>query len=71
MIYQRSDLIKTLTRVIVPDGVSEIASGVFQNCEMLSAISLPDTLNRIGEGAFSRCLRLRRISIPKSARDVC
>ena len=70
MIYQHSDLIKTLTQVIVPEGVSEIASGVFQNCEMLSDISLPDTLNRIGEGAFSRCLRLRHIDIPASVTNI-
>lgn len=53
------------TEVIIPEGVEEIAAGVFKNAMYLRSVRLPSTLHRIGAEAFSGCVSLERIRIPE------
>lgn len=54
----------------VPDGVTEIADGVFQNCSGLQQINLPKSLTRVGDSVFSGCGALKRINLPHGLTNI-
>lgn len=57
-------------RVIIPEGVVEIADYVFQNMSYLESIQLPTTLLSIRDNAFSECKSLKEIVIPKNVNSI-
>lgn len=57
-------------RVIIPEGVVEIADYVFQNMSYLESIQLPTTLLSIRDSAFSECKSLKEIVIPKNVNSI-
>lgn len=52
--------------IVIPDGVTAIADGAFQNNTKLTGITFPDSLKEIGNTAFSQCNGLESITIPDS-----
>lgn len=66
----------TLQTVIIPEGVTEIASGssssygVFYNCTALTSVSLPSTLTTLGKYAFYGCSALTQINLPDGIETV-
>lgn len=48
-------------RVVIPDGVKEIANGVFSGCEYLESIEFPKSLTKIDTEAFAKCYRLNSV----------
>ena len=44
--------------VVIPDGVTSICSGAFQNCTGLTGVTIPDSVTSIGWCAFSGCTGL-------------
>lgn len=57
-------------RVIIPEGVVEIADAAFSNMTYLESIQLPTTLLSIGQYAFSSCKSLVNISIPTKVTSI-
>ena len=57
---------KGLTKVIIPDSVSEIGMGAFYGCEELKNVVIPEGVERIGNEAFARCSGLESIKLPES-----
>ena len=57
---------KSVTTVMIPDGVREIRNSAFEYCRNLVSISIPDSVVKIGEWAFHRCLSLPSIQLPSS-----
>lgn len=57
-------------RVIIPEGVVEIADAAFSNMTYLESIQLPTTLLSIGQYAFSGCKSLVNISIPTKVTSI-
>ena len=57
---------KTVEKVIVSEGIIDIAACVFVDCTNLKEVSLPSTLKYIGKNAFFNCTSLRNITIPES-----
>jgi hypothetical protein len=63
---------KTITRVILPEGLTSIQNGVdalistgaFMGCTNLTEITLPSTLTFLGRDAFSGCSSLEEIVLP-------
>lgn len=55
---------KTLTRVDIPEGITEIPDGAFKCCKSLQTAVLPQSLTRIGEESFCLCEKLEDITIP-------
>ncbi len=53
----------TVTKVIIPEGVTTINSYAFANLSALEEVVLPSTLNRIGVGAFYNCTKLNKINL--------
>ncbi len=59
-----------ITKISLPQGLTQIGANAFSNCTTLRDITLPDGLLAIGERAFENCRALPKLTIPKSAKDV-
>ena len=53
----------TITKVVIPEGVTDIESYAFANLTALEEVVLPSTLTRIGLGAFYGCEKLKTINL--------
>ncbi len=53
----------TITKVIIPEGVTTINEYAFANLTALEEVVLPSTLTRIGVGAFYNCTKLKTINL--------
>lgn len=58
-----------ISRLIIPENVTDIGSYAFYQCENLSAIQFNEKLERIGEGAFMHC-GLVSVSIPDTVTSI-
>ena len=54
-----------ITKVVLPNSVTEIDGWAFRNCRSLKSIKISENLILIGHGAFSNCSSLTDISIPE------
>ena len=57
---------KSLTSIIIPDGVTNIAADTFYGCSSLQSITIPNSVTSIDGGAFYGCTSLKHITIPNS-----
>ena len=55
-----------LTEFVVPDGITVIDTGAFEDCTSLTSITIPDSVIEIGRHVFKGCTSLRSIIIPDS-----
>ena len=53
-----------LSRLIVPEGITAIGTGAFQNNQRLERISFGHTLTSLGADAFAGCTSLEKLYIP-------
>ncbi len=60
-----TDVMKTITTVILPDGLTSIGNNAFLYAENLKNIVLPASLTTIGEQAFRGCYKLENITLPE------
>lgn len=58
------------TAFTIPNSVSTIGSGAFQNCANLTTVTISDSVESIGYSAFSGCTRLSTITIPDSIGNI-
>ena len=61
---------KTVSEVVVPNCVTEIGSGAFEDCLNLESITIPNSVTTIGSSAFAGCISLESIIIPNSVTDI-
>lgn len=59
-----SALRDSLETVVIPEGVTKISAGAFQNCFKLREITFPESLREIGANAFRGCFGLQELVIP-------
>jgi len=52
------------------DGITDIGSYAFRNCENLSGVTFDDTLSTIGDGAFQGCKELAVFYLPNKVKSV-
>ena len=55
-----------ISRIYIPDGVTDIHLDAFALCPRLSEVRLPSSIHTIERGAFWRCKELQYINIPDS-----
>ena len=56
---------RTLTEIVIPDGVRCIGMTAFTGCTGLTEVSIPGSVKRILFGAFSDCVSLTRVTLPE------
>jgi len=61
---------KGITNVTIPNGVTSIGVGAFNDCASLKSISIPDSVTSIGSHAFDGCTSLKSITIPDSVTSI-
>ena len=61
---------KTIKKVEIKQGITNIGSYAFAYCSSLSSISIPDSVIYIGSYAFAYCRSLSSISIPDSVTSI-
>ena len=59
-----------LTKIVIPDSVTEIGDNAFEYCTSLEDVRLGDGLKVIGSSAFYNCTSLKAIEIPDSVTDI-
>lgn len=55
-----------ITKVEIPDNITEIAENVFKDAKKIWSVTLPEGITTIGASAFSGCTNLESIVIPSS-----
>ena len=60
----------TSEKVVVPEGVREIAESAFSYNSTVKEVILPSTLEKIGDNAFVHCYSLEKINIPASVSHI-
>ncbi len=59
-----------IRKILIDEGITDIADGTFSECGAASSVSLPSTLKTIGRGAFFRCNGLTSLTIPASVEKI-
>ena len=49
---------------VIPNGVMNVRSAAFINCNFLTDVILPNSMTSIGDAAFGGCISLKSINIP-------
>ena len=53
----------TVTKITLPDTITEIGDSAFRNATQLEALNIPDSVTAIGSNAFSNCQNLKELMI--------
>lgn len=61
---------RTLTGIVIPEGVTSIGDGAFTECKLLADVAIPDSVTTIGNKAFSGCSYLVDIALPDSVATI-
>ncbi len=62
-----SDEDTEITDLVIPNSVTSIGSGAFQNCSGLTSVTIPNSVTSIGSGAFQNCSGLQKVIVPDIA----
>lgn len=54
----------------IPDGITTICGGAFENCIDLLSIDIPNSVTSIGPYAFDGCIGLTSVNIPNSVTSI-
>ncbi len=68
--YKDNRFKKIVSEVIIPDGITEIADCVFENCKDLIKVALPESIETINSFVFDKCTNLRSITLPKNLKFI-
>lgn len=66
-----SDFRKTITRVTLPETITEICDDAFRVCLGLESVNIPRSVTRIGRSAFAVCHDLLEADIPDGVTEIC
>ena len=61
---------KYVTKVTLPDSLTNMSTGVFGGCVSLKNVVLGSGVTEIGEGTFMKCTALEKIEIPSNVRMI-
>jgi hypothetical protein len=61
---------KTGSTYNIPNSVTTIGNGAFEDCSSLTSITIPNSVTTIGDAAFGGCRSLTSITIPNSVTTI-
>ena len=59
-----------ITKLIIPENVTEINDYVFYNCSGITSVNIPNSVKTIGQSAFRGCSSLTTVTIPQSVTQI-
>ncbi len=62
--------IRTITKVVIPNGVKTIEKQAFYNARGLVEINIPDSVETIGDDAYYACIAAKTLTIGKGVKTV-
>ena len=60
----------SLASVEIPNSVTTIGDGAFNNCSSLASVEIPNSVTTIGGGAFCGCESLKMLTIGENVRTI-
>ena len=60
----------TLTKVTIPEGVTDIGPFAFDTCESLTSVTIPEGVTAIGNHAFHDCKSLTNVTFPEGVTTI-
>ena len=63
-------LCRSLTNVIIPNGVTKIGSNAFNDCCSLTNVIIPNEVTSMGSNVFSSCYSLTNVIIPNGVTKI-
>ncbi|WP_414733919.1 leucine-rich repeat protein [Acetobacterium carbinolicum] len=64
--FSMTDYSGSISKISLPDTITEIGALAFEDCTGLSSINIPQGVTFLGEFAFNECKSLREVSLPNS-----
>ena len=61
---------KSLTNIIIPDGVTSIGCNAFEDCSNLTSVTIPKSVTSIDNYAFCGCDSLTSVTIPEKVTNI-
>ena len=61
---------KTVTKVVLPAGLTKLESDIFSGCLALKEIAIPEGVTLIGNGAFRDCKALTELALPQGLKKI-
>ena len=60
----------TVTKVVLPAGLTKLESNIFSGCTGLKEIAIPEGVTSIGNGAFRGCEALTELALPQGLKKI-
>lgn len=61
---------RSITSVVIPEGVTKIGEYAFTQCLSLHTVVLPESLRTISSGAFALCQDLKNMNLPSGITEI-
>ena len=61
---------RSLSSVVIPDGVTSMGEGAFSGCTGLREIVLSENLDSLRTDTFNGCASLKKLNIPEQLSDI-
>lgn len=61
---------RSISEIVMPDGVTTIGEGAFKKCTSLSSVTIPNSVTSIADDAFFGCSSLTSVTISNSVTSI-